>query len=332
MATVSVHGRPAPAGRQPVGRHVQSLANVLLCIGVCSHPLIAQRRLVERTPCTGAPRADACLVTLGTGMPRPDPRRSGPASAIVIGNRTILVDAGPGVMRRLSEAGLAVDRIERTIITHLHSDHTLGLPDVIYTGWVMGRRTPLALIGPPGLAAMTRHFAEAWSEDMKVRIEGLEHGQRGGERTDVTESTGGVVHDSAGVRVELVRVDHGDWAHAFGVKVSVLGRTFVISGDTRPSAALEAAATGADVLVHEAYPAVRLAPERRPGGETWPAYMRAFHTSDEELGALAQRARVKLLVVHHVVWMGGTEAELRAGIRKGGYSGPLRIAKDLDAF
>ena len=154
----------------------------------------------------------------------------------------------------------------------------------------------------------------------------------GGERAAVSESTGGVVHDSAGVRVELIRVLHGDWPDAFGVKVTALGRTFVVSGDTRPSLELEAAAQGADVLVHEAYPLVRLAPEPRPGGDAWPAYMRAFHTSDEELGALAQRARVKLLVVHHVVWMGGTEAELVAGIRKGGYAGPLHIARDLDAF
>jgi ribonuclease Z len=91
-------------------------------------------------------------------------------------------------------------------------------------------------------------------------------------------------------------------------------------------------AADADVLVHEVYPGSRLAPEPRPGGEDWPAYMRSFHTSDRELGALARDARVRLVVLYHIVRMGGSDAELLHGVRAGGYTGPVVIGRDLDRF
>jgi ribonuclease Z len=106
----------------------------------------------------------------------------------------------------------------------------------------------------------------------------------------------------------------------------------VISGDTAPSEALEHAARNVDVLVHEAYPASRLAPENRPGGADWPRYMRAFHTSDRDLGALCARAKPKRLVITHLVRMGGTDAEILAGVRAGGYRGPVSIGHDLDRY
>ncbi len=106
----------------------------------------------------------------------------------------------------------------------------------------------------------------------------------------------------------------------------------VISGDTRPSAALAAAARGADILVHEVYPEVRLAPEPRPGGEAWPAYMRAFHTSDVELGKLAAGAAPKLLILHHIVRMQGTDQELLDGVRRGGFTGRTVIGHDLERY
>ena len=169
-------------------------------------------------------------------------------------------------------------------------------------------------------------------EDIRIRTEGLERETPGGWQVRVHEISAGVVYDSGGVRITAVRVDHGDWKEAFGFRIDAAGRSFVISGDTRSSAALRAAAKGADILVHEAYPEVRLAPEKRPGGESWPAYMRAFHTSDFEVGALAAAAGVKQLVLHHLVRMQGTDAELIAGVRRGGYTGPVVIGKDLQRF
>jgi ribonuclease Z len=265
-------------------------------------------------------------------MPVPDPERAGPAYALVYGDRTFLFDAGAGVMRRAAAAGLAIDGFTHLFVTHLHSDHTLGLPDAILTTWVMGRRRPMPLTGPPGTAAMVEHLLAAWREDIRVRTEGLERGQPGGERVAVVETEGGVVYDSAGVRIRAVPVPHGEWRHAFAYVIETPSRRIVLSGDTRASDALEAAARGADLLVHETYPLVRLRPEDRPGGDAWPAYMRSVHTSDEEVGAMAARAGVRQVVLSHVVWMGGTEAELVAGVRRGGFAGEVRVARDLEAY
>ena len=88
-----------------------------------------------------APHESTVVVLLGTGMPRPDPEASGPATAVVVGERVFLVDAGPGVERRLAAAHLPIDGVTALFVTHLHSDHTLGLPDLIFTSWVMGRKT-----------------------------------------------------------------------------------------------------------------------------------------------------------------------------------------------
>src|SRR5450759_2834909 len=229
------------------------------------------------------------LIVLGSGTPVPDPERAGPAFAVTYGTRTFLFDAGAGVMRRVAAAGLAIDGMTAVFLTHLHSDHTLGLPDVIHTTWVMGRATPMPVIGPPGTSAMVAHLQAAWVEDIVVRTEGLERGRKGGYRVNVKETTGGVVYDSAGIR----------------------------------SRALEEAAHGVDLLVHEVYASRRVAPENRPGGEQWPQYLREYHTSDEELGAIAARARPKQLILTHVLRMGGTMEEVVAGVRRGGFGGTL---------
>jgi ribonuclease Z len=295
-------------------------------------PLAAQRRFTQEQRCTPAQRAVGCLLVLGSGMPVPDPDRAGPSYAVVYGERTFLFDAGSGVMRRAAAAGLPIAGVTRLFLTHLHSDHTLGLPDLMLTTWVMGRTMPLAITGPPGTAKMAEHILAAWQEDIVVRTEGLEHGQRNGQRVRVSETRGGVVYDSAGVRITAVRVPHGNWEHAFGYVVQTPSRKFVLSGDTAPSQALFDAARGADVLVHEAYPAVRLRVEQRAGGEDWPKYMHAFHTSDTEIGTLAAPRAITRIVLSHVVWMGGTPDELLAGVRRGGYRGAVQVARDLDVF
>lgn len=280
------------------------------------------------------PPDSATLILLGTGTPVPNPEAQGPAVAVTAGPRIFLFDAGAGVMRQLAAAGLPYrgGPITGLFLTHLHSDHTLGVPDVILTSWVMGRRLPLPVAGPPGTADMTDHLLSAWREDITVRTEGLERGIPGGHRVTVTETRGGVVYDSAGVRITAIPVPHGSLTWSLSYRLDTPGKTMVISGDTRPSDALAEAARGADVLVHEVYPESRLQPEPRPGGEDWVSYMRSFHTSDRELGALAARARPRLLVLYHVVRMGGTDDELLAGVRRGGFTGRVVVGKDLDRF
>ena len=146
------------------------------------------------------------------------------------------------------------------------------------------------------------------------------------------EVEGGVVYDSAGVTVRAIPVAHGSWHSAFGYRIDTPTRSIVISGDTAPCPALLEAARGVDVLIHEVYPASRLAPEARPGGEDWVKYMHAFHTSDRELGALARDAQPRLLVLHHIVRMGGRDEELLAGVRAGGFEGRVVVGHDLDRW
>jgi ribonuclease BN (tRNA processing enzyme) len=274
----------------------------------------------------------AIVITLGTGTPVPNPERSGPATAVVIGRRVLLFDAGPGVMRRIAAAGLPIDGLTATFITHLHSDHTLGLPDLMMTSWVMGRSTPMRLHGPPGVRRMTDLLLSAWAEDTVVRVQGLERGRPGGYKLDVREIGEGVVFDSGGVKVTAIKVPHGEWQDAFAYRVDAGGRSIVISGDTRPSEALEQASRDVDVLIHEVYPETRVAPENRPGGELWPQYLREVHTSDVELGRIAAKAQPRVLVLTHVIFMGATEDEVLAGIRRGGFMGRVVFAKDLARY
>ena len=272
------------------------------------------------------------LIVLGSGTPVPDPERAGPAYAVTYGTRVFLFDAGAGVMRRVAAAGVPIDGFTAVFLTHLHSDHTLGLPDVIHTTWVMGRSKPTPVIGPPGTAKMVEHIQSAWAEDIAQRTEGLERGRRGGHVVAVRETEGGVVYDSAGIRIRAIRVHHGSWPVSFAFRIDAPDRSIVLGGDAAPSPALEEAARGVDVLVHEVYDSRRVAPENRPGGELWPQYLREFHTSDEELGALAARAKPRQLVLTHVLRMGGPMDEVVAGVRRGGFAGALVVAKDLDRY
>ena len=167
----------------------------------------------------------ARVVILGTGTPNADPDRWGPAVAVVAGGRAYLVDAGAGVVRRAAAAArdhgmaaLAPEGLHRLFITHLHSDHTVGLPDVILSPWVLDRPEPIRIFGPPGTAAMVAHIEEAWREDIHMRLFGLEprDANRDAYRAPVTETTGGPVYDDDNVRVTAIPVLHGSWPHALG--------------------------------------------------------------------------------------------------------------------
>ena len=272
------------------------------------------------------------VVLLGTGTPYPDPQASGPATAVVVGKRVFLFDAGAGLMRQINAAKLPISGPEATFITHLHSDHTLGYPDLILTSWIMRRRSDLQVYGPPGLKRMTRHLLQAFSEDIDIRTHGLEREVPKWLRVNVHEIRSGVVYDKDGVKVTAIKVPHGSWKYAYAYRVDTPDRSIVISGDTRPGKTLIEAAKDVDVLVHEVYLSTNLRPEDRPGGEFWPQYTREFHTSEIELGEIAARSNCKLLLLTHTIRFGGTDEQLLVGIRKGGYTGPVMVGKDLERY
>jgi len=283
-------------------------------------------------PITDSTAPATQVILLGTGTPYPDPAASGPATAVVVNGRVFLFDVGAGVMRRMKSANLPINGPEALFITHLHSDHTLGYADLILTSWVMRRRTPFPVYGPRGLRRMTGYLLAAYSEDIRIRTDGLEHEVAGGYRVNVHEIRAGVVYEKDGVRVTAIAVQHGAWKESFGYRIDTPDRSIVISGDTRPSEALDKAARGVDILIHEAYSASRLAPEDRPGGKDWPRYCREYHTSDVELGRLAARIQAKLLILDHLIRMGASDEDLLEGVRAGGYSGRAVVGKDLERY
>ena len=272
------------------------------------------------------------IMLLGTGTPFPDPAHAGPAIAVVYGNRFFLFDAGAGVMRRIRAANLPISGPEATFITHLHSDHTLGYPDLFLTSWLMRRNKALQVYGPNGLQRMTDLLLEAYAEDIDIRINDLEKEKREYLEVKVHEIKPGVIYDSAGVRIIAIPVLHGEWKEAYGYRINTPDRSIVISGDTRPSEALVQASKGVDVLIHEVYASEYLEPENRPGGEYWPQYCKEYHTSDIELGKIAGQAQPGLLILNHIIRFGAADSVLITGLRKGGFKGKVMIGKDLDIF
>jgi ribonuclease BN (tRNA processing enzyme) len=273
------------------------------------------------------------VVMLGTGTPVLDPARSGPATAVVTGGRAYLVDFGRGVVDRAEEAfrmgidALDVRRLRFAFTTHLHSDHTVGLPDLMLTPIPVGRNVPLQIFGPPGLRDMVRHIESAFSEDLSIRAKGRDLGTLPGYNITVEEIEEGVVFRDGNVKVTAFPVTHGGWPHAFGYRFDTRDRTIVISGDTAPTDRVVRACNGCDVLVHEVYCEAGF----RMGSPGFRHYHGNSHTSTVQLADIAARAKPKLLVLYHQLLFGCTPAAL-LGELTDRYKGEVAFANDLDVF
>jgi ribonuclease BN (tRNA processing enzyme) len=284
------------------------------------------------------------VVLLGTGTPLPDPERAGPSTAIVVDGNAYIVDAGAGVVRRAAAArakgveALRPVNLRIAFITHLHSDHTLGLSDLMITPWIMGRTAPLELYGPPGTRAMARHILEAYAVDRRTRIEDLEHSNRTGWKVNVHEVRPGVAFRDTNVTVTAFRVRHGGM-HAYGYRFDTPDRSVVVTGDTAPTPALAANCRPCDVLIAEAYTGASF----QLISPAWQRYRKAFHISAEELGAVATQARPGLLILIHRANSGcdqaDTDACREAGSEKhllseiqAAYAGRVVAGKDLEVY
>lgn len=282
---------------------------------------------------TASVSAEMKAILLGTGTPFADPEKSGPATAVIINGIPWIVDAGPGVVRRASaahmagEAALAQPNLSRVLITHLHSDHTLGLPDIMYSPWTLDRTDPIQIWGPPGIKAMVQGIETAYAQDRTNRLSGAEPANNQGWQSVAHESQGGVIHQTNDVTIEAIPVCHGDWDLAFGYKFIHSGKSVVISGDTTYCPALEAAASGADLLIHEAYDSAALA-KRKP---EWINYHSKAHTAAEDVGTLASNARVKKLVLYHQLPFSGSKDAMMKQARST-FSGAIVWGDDLMVF
>jgi len=274
------------------------------------------------------------VVVLGSGTPNADPDRYGPAVAVVIDDASYLVDAGVGIVRRAAAAArsgigaLEATQLKRVFVTHLHSDHTLGLADLILSPWVLDRDAPLEVYGPRGIKSMTEHLVAAYAEDLRIRTSGGEPAHKHDAHTVATrEIAPGVVYRDERVVVTAFPVRHGAWDQAFGYRFKSADRTVVISGDAGPDSKIEEQCQRCDVLVHEVYSEAGLA--KRP--PEWQSYHSRYHTSSRQLAAIAARAQPALLVLYHQLIWSSTEEELLKEVASG-YAGKVVSAHDLDVY
>ena len=287
------------------------------------------------------------LVLLGTGTPNACPNASGPSTAVIVGDRSYLVDFGPGVVRQVAKAyqkgidALRLDCLTVAFCTHLHTDHTAGYSDLIFTPWVLERKEPLKVFGPKGICEMTDYIEKAYAVDIDFRINGFEKANEEGYKVEAKEIQPGIIYQDDRVTVEAFPVSHGT-LESYGFKFTTPDKVIVISGDTAPLEIVAEKAKDCDILLHEVEYTAGLS-AREP---KWQKYHQEVHTLSVDLAKIAQKARPKLLVTYHRIYhmeiqdnTVDVEAEIARRneailqeIKDAGYDGAVVNGLDLDIF
>lgn len=282
----------------------------------------------------------------GAGGPMPAVDRSGPCVVVIAGQRLIIIDSGTNGVRILARMGFSPARIERVLLTHFHSDHIDGLGEMMLQRWAGGgAREPTPVHGPEGVEQVVAGFNEAYALDKGYRV--AHHGPEvipptgfGGVAVPFSVANGPVkVVDDGGLTITAFAVEHAPIEPAVGYHIAYKGRTAVISGDTKKNAAVESWSKGVDLLVHEA-----LAPElvnmigaaaKKGGRDNVSAIMHDildYHTTPEEAAEIATAAKVKALMLYHVVPplpLSALEGPF-VGKAREVYSSPLWVGRDGD--
>jgi ribonuclease Z len=263
------------------------------------------------------------VTLLGTGNPRPVMSRFGPSILVEAGKEKLLFDCGRGATQRLYQLHISFNDISALFLTHLHSDHTVGIPDLWLTGWVMGRNIPLPVWGPSGTKAMMEHLQKAYAFDIHIRRDVDTKLPSAGAEVVANDIDEGVVYNNAGVKVTAFLVDHGEIKPAFGYRVDYGGHSVTLSGDTRPSENLIKFAQGTDVLIHEVIDPEAFASTDNPEQRK---QIIGHHTTPEQAGIVFTRVKPKLAVYSHIV--PPEVPEVIPHTRKT-YAGPLEVGEDL---
>jgi ribonuclease Z len=304
--------------------------------------VIARNVGVDRT----ATLPDGLHVYLcGTGSPMPDPARAGPCIGVLAGERAFVFDVGSGSVRLLGRMGFPMTKLERLYLTHLHSDHFDGLGELMLQAWVAGGRdAPLPIAGPPGVEELVSGFNTAYRIDSGYRT--AHHGPQianpsgyGGVAEIIeapTEETRIVFQDDD-LTIRAFTVSHAPVAPAFGYRIDYKGRSIAISGDTAYSANLAAAASGVDVLLHEALSMelVRAMNAAAAGrGEATTAQIltdiQDYHASPMDAARTAQEAGARELILYHVIPPLPSSLLYAAylGDAPSAFSGRMRVGED----
>ncbi|UVO39832.1 MBL fold metallo-hydrolase [Bradyrhizobium arachidis] len=285
-----------------------------------------------------AASAEPIKVTLlGTGVPTPRPTSFSASTLVEAGSEKLLFDLGRGSTMQLYKLKIPLGAITASFLTHLHSDHIVGLPDMWLNGWLAtpwaSRKGPMKLFGPKGTVAMTENLTKAFADDIRIRIDD-EHLDPKAVEFAAKDIEPGLVYDNNGVKVTAIEVNHGEKIKpAFGYVIEYGGHKVVLSGDTKYDERIAKAAAGADLLIHEV---ALIEPELLVRN---PVYkdIQAHHTSPEEAGRIFASARPKLAVYSHIVF--GTvkpgldipEEPLIERTRTA-YNGPLLVGRDMMSF
>lgn len=276
--------------------------------------------------CPASACADIMTVTLlGTGTPRPEASRSGAAVLVEAGRQKLLFDVGRGAAQQLSAIYTPYQAADKVFITHMHYDHTVGLADLFLSGWLFGRREALRVWGPPGVVAHTDGLAALYAAEIARRHAHTSIPLQGA-RFETKEIKPGTVYEHEGLRVEAIRVDHGDLP-AFGYRVEYAGRVLVVSGDTRYSESLVARAGGADLLLHE----VATASASLYKSNESLRNILDYHTSVEDLIRMLKKTQPRMTLLTHVLTFDLEKDEVMARIRDA-HVGEVRLADDLTAI
>jgi ribonuclease BN (tRNA processing enzyme) len=282
------------------------------------------------------------VVMLGTGTPNPVPERSGPSVAIVVNENSYLVDFGTGIVRQAERANkigisaLEAKNLKIAFLTHTHSDHTIGLADLIYTPWVLERESALKIYGPKGVKKMVGHLLAAYEDDINARRFGLEGANETGIEVQTREIEEGIIYKDDLVTVEAFLVDHPPF-EAYGFKFTTPDKVIVVSGDTCYNTNLIKHAKGCDILIHEVISS-RGVQLRTP---KWKEYHLRVHTTSKDLAQVACEVNPGKLVFYHQLFMVSpdetgrmvTEEEREKEMIedvKSKYKGIIISAKDLD--
>jgi len=266
------------------------------------------------------PGVKSKLVIVGSGMPNPTPYRLGPASAVVVNDTPYLFDAGEGVWRGLAKAAsfhggeiaraFQIDKLNRLFITHMHPDHTVGIPALGMLSWYLGRTVPIDIYGPKGIARRVDLILEAWRDTIEMdrandydatpndwNLQGWK--LRG---IDLAVAQSDVVYEDSNVKVEAFNHTHFVIEYNYAYRVTTKDRVFVIGGDGVGDDRLIAAAMNADVFVMEVSTEDDLinAPWGGNTLEEKSQFIWRFHTKPRDLARIATAANVKTLVLYHV--------------------------------